>query len=137
MAKKITEEVVTTEEPEELQEEAPAEEKPAKKAKAAEPKSEWDEKVEMIVPRKPKGEDQQYYVCVNDVRYAVPANGKMQKLPRPVAEILQDAIEADYKADEFADNIPNRDPVSDMQKQMEKLQAMMDQMQQMQQGYNS
>lgn len=136
MAKKqaeVVEEVVTTEEPEELQAEAPA---TTRKAKAAEPKSAWDEKVEMIVPRKPKGEDQQYYVCVNDVRYAVPANGKMQKLPRPVAEILQDAIEADYKADEFADNMPNRDPVSDMQKQMEKMQAMMDQMQQMQQGYN-
>ena len=120
----VTEEIVKTEEPE------TAAEKPVKTGGA------WDEKVPMIVPRKPKGEDQQFYVCVNDIRYAIPANGKMQELPRPVAEILQAAIEAEYQADEFADNIPNRDPVTDMQKQMEKMQAMMDQMQQMQQELN-
>ena len=71
-------------------------------------KDPFDEKVEMIVPRKPKGEEQQYYICVNDRRFVVPANGKMQKLPKPVALILQDSLEADWKADEFADQIPNR-----------------------------
>ena len=74
-------------------------------AKAADP---WAEEMEMIVPRKPKGEDQQFYVCVNDRRYMVPADGKMQTLPRPVAEILQGAIEAEYAAEDYADHIPNR-----------------------------
>lgn len=69
--------------------------------------SAWDEKVPVVVPRKPKGQDQQFYVCVNDRRFTVPANGKQQMLPRPVAEILQTAIEAEYAADEFADSIPN------------------------------
>ena len=68
----------------------------------------FKEETEMIVPRKPKGEEQQYYICVNDRRFVVPANGKMQKLPKPVALILQDSLEADWKADEFADQIPNR-----------------------------
>ena len=68
----------------------------------------WDEQVSVIVPRKPKGEDQQYYVCVNDRRFMVPANGKEQMLPRPIAEILLDAIEAEYEAQDFADKIPNR-----------------------------
>ena len=67
----------------------------------------WDEKIPVNVPRKPKGQDQQFYVCVNDRRFTVPANGKTQMLPRPVAEILQTAIEAEYAAEEFADNIPN------------------------------
>ena len=70
-------------------------------------KSAWDEEVPVVVPRKPKGQDQQFYVCVNDRRFTVPANGKQQMLPRPVAEILQAAIEAEYAAEEFADNIPN------------------------------
>lgn len=81
----------------------------AEEAQAAEgPKSSWDEMVDMIVPRKPKGEDQQFYICVNDRRYAVPANGKMQKLPRPVAEILKESIEAEYEAQDYADHMPNQ-----------------------------
>ena len=72
------------------------------------PADAWEEEVEMIVPRKPKGEDQQFYICVNDRRYMVPADGKMQKLPRPVAEILRASIEAEYAADDYADHIPNR-----------------------------
>lgn len=79
-------------------------EEPAKKTVT----SEWDEEVEMIVPRKPKGDDPQYYVCVNDRRFYIPANGKMQKLPKPVANILRDSLEAEREADEFADSIPNK-----------------------------
>lgn len=66
------------------------------------------ETVEMIVPRKPRGEEQQYYVCINDRRYMVPANGQMQKLPKPVALILQDLLDAEWKAEEYAEHIPNR-----------------------------
>ena len=77
-------------------------------AEEAEPvKSAWDEEVAVVVPRKPKGQDQQFYVCVNDRRFTVPANGKQQMLPKPVAEILQAAIDAEYAAEEFADSIPN------------------------------
>lgn len=73
-----------------------------------EEQDEFAETMDMIVPRKPKGEDQQYYICVNDRRFAVPANGKMQKLPKPVALILQDCLEADAYADDFMEKIPNR-----------------------------
>ena len=68
----------------------------------------WDETVEMIVPRKPKGEDQQYYICVNDRRYMVPANGRMQSLPRPIAEVLQESLDAEREADDYADSLPNK-----------------------------
>ena len=76
--------------------------------KAEEPKSEWDIEVEMIVPRKPRGDDHQYYVCVNDRRYLIPADGKTQKLPYPVAMVLQESLEAEAEAEEYADRIPNR-----------------------------
>ena len=78
-----------------------------KQPEAAKPVSEWEQEVEMLVPRKPKGEEQQFYVCVNDRRFAIPANGKVQKMPKPIANILQDSIDAEYRAEDYADSIPN------------------------------
>lgn len=69
-------------------------------------KDEWLEEVEMIVPRKPKGEEPQYYVCVNDRRFMIPADGRMQKLPKPIAEVLRESLEAEAEADDFADRMP-------------------------------
>ena len=71
------------------------------------PKSAWDETVEMLVPRKPRGEEPFYYICVNDRRFEIPASGTMQKLPKPIALVLQDSLAAEIKAEEFADSIPN------------------------------
>ncbi len=68
---------------------------------------EWAEEVTIHVPRKPKGEDPFYYVCVNDRRYQVPANGKMQTMPKPIAEILQGSVAAEGEADDFIDRLPN------------------------------
>ena len=93
------EETVKKEEPEET----------TVKNEPEEIKDPWAEQIEMIVPRKPKGEEQFYYVCVNDRRYQIPANGQMQKMPKPIANVLKESLEADWQADEFADSIPNRD----------------------------
>ena len=101
MATKKSVTKVETEEQEQLLEQ-PAEEQAEETVKDA-----WAEQVPVVVPRKPKGQDQQFYVCVNDRRFSIPANGKQQMMPRPVAEILQAAIEAEYAAEEFADTIPN------------------------------
>ena len=68
----------------------------------------WDEQVTMIVPRKGRGEDQQYYVCVNDRRFSIPANGKMQSLPRPVAEVLEQSLISEAEAEEYAASMPNK-----------------------------
>ena len=84
-----------------------AQEAPVKEPAAV--KSAWDEEEEMLIPRKAKGEEQHYYICVNDRRFYVPANGKMQKLPKPIAQALKDSLDAEYEADEYADHIPNRD----------------------------
>lgn len=87
--------------PEDVMPEETAEKEPAEK-------NEWDESVEMLIPRRPKGDDQQFYVCVNDRRFYIPANGKMQKLPKPVAEVLQQSLEAENEAEDFAESIPNK-----------------------------
>lgn len=68
-------------------------------------KDEWDEKVEIRVPRAKAGEANYYYVCVNDRRYQIPADGKKQSLPRPIAELLEQSIEAEYEADRYADRM--------------------------------
>ena len=86
---------------EEVKEETAAEQtEPAEK-----PADPWEEMVEIMVPRKPKGEDEFYYVCVNDRRFEVPANGKKQKMPQPIAEVLMASVEAEYEAQEFADQM--------------------------------
>lgn len=66
----------------------------------------WTEMVKVRVPRRPKGE--YFYVCVNDRRFEIPANGMEQEMPRPVAEILNQSIEAEYRAEDYAAGIPNR-----------------------------
>lgn len=82
---------------------APAEE-------AEEPKKdEWSQLVDVIVPRKPKGEDPNFYICVNDRRFYIPANGKVQQLPLPVAEVLAASLEDEGKAEDYMDSMPNRD----------------------------
>ena len=87
--------------------EAAAEAEPETAPAEEAPVDSWAQTEDVVVPRKPKGEDQQFYICVNDRRFMVPANGKVQTLPKPVAEILKASIQAEYAADEFADHIPN------------------------------
>ena len=99
MATKKTAEV----KPEEMETE-PVVSNPAEPAE----KDEWAEEVEMLIPRRPKGDDQQFYVCVNDRRFYIPANGKMQKLPKPVAEVLRQSLEAENEAEDYAESIPNK-----------------------------
>ena len=72
------------------------------------PKDPWEEMVQVIVPRKPRGEDQSYYICVNDRRFQLPADGKPQIMPQPIAEVLLASIAAEAEADDYADHIPNR-----------------------------
>ena len=71
-------------------------------------RSAWDETVKMHVPRRPRGDDQFYYICVNDRRFQVPADGKVQELPVPIAAILQMSLDAEADAERFIDGLPNQ-----------------------------
>ena len=87
---------------EEVLEQAEAEEVQEEKA----PKSTWDEKVTVLVPRKSKFD--YYYVCVNDRRFEIPADGKAHEMPLPIAEVLQQTLEAENAAMDFAEGVPNK-----------------------------
>ncbi len=65
----------------------------------------WDVKVTMFVPRKQTGDEQQYYVAINDRKFLVPANGKAQELPQPVAEVLAASLEQEAMAEKMSDEI--------------------------------
>ena len=71
----------------------------------------WAEEIDVFVPRFRKGEDEFYYVCVNDRRFSVPRNGKTQKLPRPIGEVLIMGMEAENKAQDTAESIHVNEPV--------------------------
>jgi len=91
-----------------LKEETAAEAEAPQAEVPEEEKDPWLEEEEIYVPRKAKGDEQSYYVCVNDRRFMIPANGKIQKLPRPIARILQDALDAEADAEEYADEVQRK-----------------------------
>ena len=80
-------------------------------AEAIEEPDPWDEEVEVFVPRHRQGEDENYYVCVNDRRFSVPRDGKTHKMPRPIGEALQNGIQAEYRAQEYFDSIKVNEPM--------------------------
>lgn len=75
-------------------------------AEEQKPKSSWDIKVTRQIPRKPKGN--YFYICVNDRRFEIPAKGQTEELPLPIAEVLDQQIAAEYAAEDYAANMPNR-----------------------------
>ena len=91
---------------EEVKEEVLAEEAAAEPVEQKDP---WAEMVDMYIPKK-RGDDPQFYVCVNDRRFAIPADGKVQKLPKPIATILQDSLQAEDAAEDFAASLEVKEP---------------------------
>ena len=71
----------------------------------AKPASAWDEEMTIFVPRRAKGDDQTYVVIVNDRICNVPANGRAQTLPKPIALILQNAIDAEAAAQDYSEQV--------------------------------
>lgn len=69
--------------------------------------TEWDEYMEVIVPRHGKGQEKYFYVCVNDRSVQVPADGKRHKMRKPHAEVLLASLEAEADAENFADSVPH------------------------------
>ena len=70
--------------------------------------TEWEEYVEVYVPRHGKGEEKKFYVSVNDRNVLVPADGKYHKLRKPHAEVLMASLEAEAAAEDYADSVPNQ-----------------------------
>ena len=74
-------------------------------------KDPWKISVRMRVPKKAAGDDD-YWVNVNGISAQIPANGEIQEMKLPWAMTLMDALEAEERAMDFADNITMYDPVT-------------------------
>lgn len=85
-----------------------AEEAVKEEAKAEAPQDPWAEEMTIYVPRKAKGDDQSWMLMVNDRLLYVPANGKMQTLPKPFAEVLQAAVDAEARAEEYSEMVTRK-----------------------------
>jgi len=72
----------------------------------------WKVTVKMRIPRKNGSGDDDFWVNVNNVAAQIPANGEVQELKLPWALALMDALEAEDRAMDFAENIQNYDPVN-------------------------
>lgn len=93
---------------------------------AAEPKTEdeWEEYIEMFVPRHGHGQEQSFFVSVNFRNAQIPADGKMHKLRKPIALALQASLEAEAKAEKFADEIPHDAAPGNIQEMARQLSEM-------------
>lgn len=69
-------------------------------------KNAWDEKRSIFLPRAQAGQQKFVMVGVNGRRYQVP-RGKHVEVPLPLYERLEIMLEAEVKAQEFAESIPN------------------------------
>lgn len=67
----------------------------------------WDVEVDILVPRHRHGEEEFKLVCVNDRRALVKLDGKMHRLPLPIAEAMSVFLAGEDKVEEFKDEIPN------------------------------
>ena len=72
----------------------------------------FKEMVEIYVPRRPRGEEQRYWICVNGRSVLIPANGEKQLMRRPFAEVLENRLKAEAEADRVLDGIEAHDPMS-------------------------
>ena len=68
---------------------------------------EWEEYIEVIVPRHGRGQEKCFYVSVNGRNAQIPANGKLQKLRKPHALALLASLEQEAKAEQFAEDLPH------------------------------
>ena len=80
------------------------------------PSDSWEIEEEVLVPRRPKGEEQFYWLCINGRSVQIPANGRVQTMKKPFAEALRNKIEADAAADDMADSIEVHDPITNPNK---------------------
>lgn len=79
--------------------------------KPAEGDDPWKRMVKVISPRL-QGQDS-HFVCVNDHRWQIPADGRTYEVPEPIAEALNNFTEAEIRAEEYMKAVErdSHDPV--------------------------
>lgn len=67
----------------------------------------WDDKREIFLPKDNRDGRKSQYVCINGREFVVP-RGQRVTVPYPVYERLNIMLEAQAKAEEEAEQVPNR-----------------------------
>lgn len=76
-------------------------------AALAQPVDEWEEFIDIVVPRHGRGQEKTFFVSVNGRNAQIPADGKLQHLRKPHAIALLDSLEAEANAEQFAEDLPH------------------------------
>lgn len=71
------------------------------------PVDEWEEFIDIVVPRHGRGQEKTFFVSVNGRNAQIPADGKLQHLRKPHAIALLDSLEAEANAEQFAEDLPH------------------------------
>ena len=79
-------------------------------AETKKPVNEWEQTEKVRTERARPGEDKQLYVSVNGVTCMVPLDGKVHELKAPFAERYRLWVEANVRAEEYVDSLPNNEP---------------------------
>lgn len=76
-------------------------------AAPAQPVDEWEQFIDIVVPRHGRGQEKTFFVSVNGRNAQIPADGKLQHLRKPHARALLDSLEAEAQAEQFAEDLPH------------------------------
>ena len=87
--------------------ETAAEEVATVAAEKAQPVDEWEEYIDVVVPRHGRGQEKSYFVSVNGRNAQFPADGKLQHLRKPHALALLESLDAEANAEQFAEDLPH------------------------------
>ena len=71
------------------------------------PVDEWEQFIDIVVPRHGRGQEKTFFVSVNGRNAQIPADGKLQHLRKPHAVALLDSLEAEANAEQFAEDLPH------------------------------
>lgn len=74
---------------------------------------EWNEYIDVVVPRHGRGQEKCFFVAVNGRNAQIPADGKLQHIRKPLAEALLQSLEAEAAAEQFAEELPHESAPAD------------------------
>lgn len=68
---------------------------------------EWEQYIDVPVPRHGRGQEKCFYVAVNGRNAQIPADGKIHRIRKPLAINLLDSLEAEARAEQYAEDLPH------------------------------
>lgn len=86
---------------------AAEEEEPEEPEETESLEDEWEQYIDVPVPRHGRGQEKCFYVAVNGRNAQIPADGKIHRIRKPLATALLDSLEAEARAEQYAEDLPH------------------------------